>query len=62
MRDLEVDDLEVLEDEVGEALHRRVVDVEQLHDDALRVGLHRRDEQGELSRRDSLGWFTMLVD
>ena len=60
MRDLEVDDLEVLEDEVGEALDRRVVDVEQLHDDALRVGLHRRDEQGELSRRrDALGW---LVD
>ena len=60
--DLEVDDLEVLEDEVGEALHRRVVDVEELHDDALGVGLHRRDQQGELSgRREALCWLGRLT-
>ena len=48
--DLEVDDLEVLEDEVGEALHGRVVYVQQLDDDALRVRLHRRHQQRELSK------------
>ena len=47
--DLEVDDLEVLEEEVGEPLDGRVVYVEELDDDALRVRLHRRHQQRELS-------------
>ena len=59
--DLEVDDLEVLEEEVGESLDGGVVDVEELDDDALRVRLHRRHQQRELSswreRRDLIREF-----